>query len=189
MTQQPALAPVSPEVRARHKRQNRIIIAVIVAVLVPVLSVTLANRYVDQALDDWRSHPTFPFNTTAEVDLSPGDYVVWTYFSKADCTVSFDGQQMATTVPPSQSVYESQGIYQSARFSASTSGTYSVICTGDSSGGYAMVSTPSPVATATIVRLLGYVLAVGGVITGVILFIVALITNANEKKYPSHLSI
>jgi len=182
MTQQPALAPVSPEVQARHKRQNRIIVAVIVAVLVPVVSVTLTNRYVDQVMDAWRAHPTFPFDTTAQVDLDPGDYVVWTFSSKASCTIVVDGQHLATTVPPSQNVLESQGVYQSAAFSVSTSGTYSVTCAGDSSSGYAMVSTPSPVAKAAMVRLLGYVLAGAGVITGLILLILALVVNANERK-------
>ena len=185
---QPALMPVSPEVQARRKRQNRIIVAVVVMVLVPVLPVTLANRYVDQVLADWRSHPTFAFNTTSEVDLTPGDYVVWTYFNKASCTVDFDGQPVATTVPPPETALESQGIYQSVAFSAVTTGSYFVTCVSDASSGYAMVSTPSPVTKAAMVRLLSYLVAGAGGITGLVLLITGLVTNATEKKYPSRLS-
>ena len=184
MTQQTALAPVSPEVRARRKRQNRIIVAVIIAVLVPILSVNLANSYSDQVIDTWRSHPTFGFNTTANVDLTPGDYVVWTYSNKADCTVVLDGQPLATTQPPPQSVLEAQGVYQSTAFTASASGTYSVTCVSDSSAGYAWVSTPSPIGQAVLARLLGYVLAGAGILTGIVLFILALITNSSERRVP-----
>lgn len=182
MTQQPALAPVSPEVQARRKRQNRIIVAVIIAVLVPVLSITLANKYSNQVIASWRSHPTFGFNTTANVDLTPGDYVVWTYYDKANCTVALDGKPLATTVPPPQSVLESQGVYQSAAFTASAAGTYSVTCVSDSPSGYAWVSTPSPINQAALARLLGYVLAGAGILTGIVLFILALVTNSSEKR-------
>ena len=182
---QPALAPVSPEVKARRKRQNRIIVAIAVAVFVPVLAITGSNKYVDQVMDAWRAHPSFAFNTSSDVDLKSGDYVVWTYFAQASCTVSYAGQPVPTTQPPSQIALESQGIYQSVAFTATAAGTYSVICFGDSSSGFAMVSTPSPIAKAAMVRLLGYFLAGAGIITGIVLFVVALAANANEKKIRS----
>ena len=185
MTQIPStpLAPVSPQVKARHKRQNRVIIAVVVLVLVPVFSIGIANRYVDSVMDAWTSHPTFPFNTSIEVDLDSGtDYVVWTYFGKASCTVAFDGQPVATYVPPAQAALETQGIYQSVGFSAPATGAYSVACAGDAPGGYAMVSTPSPVGTIAVARLLGYAGVAVGVIAGLVLLILALVTNAEERK-------
>ena len=179
---QPALAPVSPEVRARRTRQNRIIVAVIVLVLVPVLSTTLANRYVDSVMNTWRAHPTFAFNTTSDVDLTPGDYVVWTFFDDAPCTVTSDGLQVATTAPPFDLALETQGIHPSAAFSVTTAGTYSVTCASTASSGYVMVSTPSPLTKATMVRLLGYVLAGAGIVTGLVLLILAIVANTTEKK-------
>jgi len=179
---QPQLAPVSPEVKARRKRQNRVIVAVVVLVLVPVLSVTLSNKYVDYVMAEWTSHPTFALNTSFTVDLDPGDYVVWTFGDTASCTVSLDGTPLATTDPGPQVALASQGIYPSIGFTTRVAGSYLVTCDADSSSGYAMVSTGSPIGKATIVRLIGYGLAGAGGILGLVLLIIALVTNSSEKK-------
>jgi len=177
------LPPVSAEVRARRKRQNRVIIAVVVLLLVPFLAITMTNQLVDSTMKTWAGQPTFPFNKPTDVYLnSKGDYVVWTFQSPAKCSVSFDQTPVATSTPAPDPTLESIEFYPSAAFHAPTPGTYTVTCTSTSPTGHVMVSTPSPVYKIGIIRLLGWGTTAVAIIIGLVLFILALVNNAAEKR-------
>jgi|GEM_PF-2592322 len=177
------LTPLSAPVKARRKRQNRVIVAVVVMVLVPVLAIGGAYRYATAEVRAWAAHQAISFNTPTSVHLdSPGDYVIWTTLATADCTVSFGQQAVAVAPPVAGSPMEEAGFFDSGSFTASASGEYTVTCSSSQTDGYAMVSTASPLGRMTVVLLLGFAIGLAGFITGLVLLITGLIRNADDKR-------
>jgi len=177
------LAPLTAEAKARRKRQNRIVIPLLVLILVPVLALAVSNRYINSVRDNWVSGPTFPFNVETTVPLTAGDYVVWTYSAEAECTVTHAGSPVPTTT--AESPVSQAGLYISVQFTAHSSDDYELLCLADAESGHAMVSTPAPLTQLGLALLLGYAVAGAGVVTGVVLLIIGLATNYRERRPPS----
>ncbi|MCL2735077.1 MAG: hypothetical protein FWD75_00405 [Propionibacteriaceae bacterium] len=175
------LPPLSAETKAHRRRQNRVIVAVAIMVLVPLIAIMGANRYSTSEMKAWSSNPRFDLNAPAQVPLdTPGEYAVWSFSTPATCAVSFGGAPVATT-PGATQPLESSGLYQSVTFTATSAGDYTVLCLAPTSGGYAMVAPPSPVNRLVLIIVAGFFVGIAGFITGLVLLVVALVTNHKER--------
>ncbi len=178
------LTPVPPHIKAKHKRQNRLIIALFILIILPVTFYVGSNRLAEHTVEDWAAHPTLNLGNPTFITIDePGDYIVWTVPTWTDCTVSFNALPVAGSTD-GQTTVSAAGFYPSFSFTATQAGDYLVSCDdpAPSLGGYAMVSTPLPEATVGLIVLGGLGLAVlsGGI--GLGLLIRALVENSNEKK-------
>ncbi|MDR2896506.1 MAG: hypothetical protein LBV30_07650 [Propionibacteriaceae bacterium] len=178
------LPALDPAVRAKRRRQNRVAIAVMVLVLVPLISQTFFPWASTQVINSWMAQQTIAANRPTTIHISsPGRYQVWVVNSDLDCRVSFDGADISQ---PGESDYatEINGIESAASFQAQAGGDYLVECLGTTVGGYAFVSTDSPMMQAVFLSLAGRAGIVVGVIVGVILLIRAFRRNGQEKSRP-----
>ncbi len=176
------LAPVPAAVKARHKRQNRLLVALIVMMVLPITFYFGSDRWAESIVLDWSAQPTMPYNQTTTIPIeAAGEYIVWTVPARADCEVSFDSQPIigraASTMASSGT-----GFYPSLAFDAPQAGDYQVICHSDHRDGFAMVSTQIPTATAGLILLAGIGLAMVSAGVGLGLLIHALTQNNKEKR-------
>ena len=176
---QSGLPPLDPAVIARRKRQNRIIIALLVMIGLPGLIISGSIQYGRSMVTSWASGQTFPFNTETSVHLSkPGDYVIWTYNTRADCQVILD------TVFVQDDGYPwalESGYYKAATFTANRAGDYLVTCRAIVEG-HAMVSTEAVTESAGLLIFGGIVVGVTAGLAGLTLLILGLVNNASDKR-------
>ncbi len=178
----PGLAPLDPAVLARRRRQNRLIVALVVLVLIPVVAVVGGYRWGTHLEREWMAHPTFAYNTPSIVRIDQaGDYVVWTYGAMADCAVHRGDRDLTGPADPGNAM-ESAGFFASASFTADQPGDYDLICRSAANSGYVLVSTASPLGQATGSLLAGILVGVAAFIVGLILLVRALSRNSREKR-------
>jgi len=176
-----ALEPLDPAVKAKRKRVNRIVIAVVVMVAIPVLVTTLGRQWAAAVQANSLTGQTFNFNTPTTVHLNtPGQYVVWTYPSLVPCSVSDNGTPIASTLPTAGNNNNAANFYQSVGFVISSAGDYQVECQSVSATGYAQVSSAAPISSYVVIVLIGMLITVASFITGLVLFIVSLVKNHHE---------
>lgn len=175
----PGLEPLDPMVKAKRKRQNRILVALLVMVVVPVAITAGVYQYSLSMMRDWPTGPTVMFNTQTAVHLSKGDYTVWTYAVALPCSVQFNGDRVGTAVesPENEQV---GSYYPSVKFSAANTSDYVVDCPSRSTG-HAVVSGASPVNRIAIVVVIGILIAGVCFLTGLVLLIVGVANNSSEK--------
>ena len=188
MSQPPAgLTPLDPAIRARRRRQNRVIIPLAVMILVPVLVAVGFSRYATSQTQAWLAHQNIPFNappTLVHVD-GAGTWIVWTLLDRAECTVSLGGASVPLSPPTTGTVLEEAGFYNSGSFTAPGPGDYLVACTSALQTGYAIVSTPSPLGQITAGLFLVIGVGLIGFLTGGIMLILGLTRNSRERRPPA----
>jgi hypothetical protein len=170
---------IDPEELARRKRTNRLLIPVLV-IVVGVFTIIGTNRYVESESTNWFRGQTFMLGRTTTIFLDkPKDYVVWTE-NWANCTVSRNGESLSTNTKVDFDPYV--GLWIAATFTAPAAGEYVFSCDCDDPEGLARVTAPSPLGKLVAIRLAGW--GFGGliVLTGLVLGIVGLVTNATQNR-------
>ncbi|MDR2975174.1 MAG: hypothetical protein LBV00_10785 [Propionibacteriaceae bacterium] len=182
MSQSPGLTPLSADVKARRRRQNRIIVALIVLVIIPAIAIVGGQRYSSHLLKEWMSHPTVNLNATGTVHLDdPGAYIVWTLGAQAQCEVRQAGANIAASNPVTSLTTSATGFFRSATFTAPEAGDYQVTCLSSQESGYALISTESPVASMGLSVTIGVSVGVISIIVGLVLLILGLSRNSRER--------
>ena len=187
------LVPLTPEVKAKRKRQNRIVVALVLLVVVPVLTVIGSQRYVDYEMKQWSHGPTFVFEEPTTIFLGiPGEYIIWSPAKDSECTLTQDGNLIE--ILPVEGTY-SGGLYNAGSFVTHSSGNYEILCFStdeEADNHYGMVSKDSPVGSLTVLLITCYLIAFASAVTGLVLLIIGIVANINEKKprvLPSHIRI
>ncbi|MCL2783945.1 MAG: hypothetical protein FWD55_00625, partial [Propionibacteriaceae bacterium] len=175
--------PITPQARARRKRQNRIIIAIVIMVAVPVLVVTLTNQYIEYRWRQWSGQQTYPINETFDVYIkASGDRVIWAFIPVEQCSVVHNSQEVSVVTPRYQP--NEGGFYRSGEFTAPEAGWFQVECTVNSEYGYLIISGESPLSLLTNLAALSVSLVSLAILTGVVMLIVSLVQNSQEKNPP-----
>ena len=193
MTSQPSQRPdlsIDPEVKAKRTRQNRIMIAIAVMVVIPIVAVSGTKSAAMNMMERWLSSPTFALNTEARVVLgSPGSYEVWVLDGpSAQCTVTRDGETVPSRDARNDPDYLQAGFYLIVAFTVTEAGAFTFFCESSNSFGHAMVTTASPLNNAAILLVIGWMVAAAAGLTGLVLLIVGVASNAGEKKRAQYAS-
>ncbi|MDR0489393.1 MAG: hypothetical protein LBG99_08405 [Propionibacteriaceae bacterium] len=178
------LTPLPPEVIAKRKRQNRILVALLLLIAVPIAVIMGTTKYTTYEANEWGKGPIFLFDEPTKFYLDPTqeDHIIWVTVIGAECEVSFDG--VPVPVFFDEDNYGVAGLLYAGTFEVREEGSYEVLCTSSHPDGIGRIGTKPPFAFLGLMLVLGYGIALASGVSGLVMLILGIITNTAEKNPP-----